>query len=173
MGYGAVAARLGPLGRWLPVAVVLGILAEKRLVSSWSLPGRGGRAPRAGHPRPRRAAARGGPEPPGGGRPYLYEQTVHGKAVAGTLNFPNNRAGQRVERHPQADPGAPAEAKARIAKAARARGIRYLAVHVDAMARPDLHDAGVKVVKAAFEPIDVAGASGDREALPVRVYRLW
>ena len=33
VGYGAVAARLGLLGRWLPVAVVLGILAEKRLVS--------------------------------------------------------------------------------------------------------------------------------------------
>ena len=176
VGYGAVAARLGPLGRWLPVAVVLGILAEKRLVSPL------GALPDAVDARPAPAILALAEQPPGavlnfpvvGGRPYLYEQTVHGKAVAGTLNFPNNRAGQRVWsailKQTQAPP---AEAKARIAKAARARGIRYLAVHVDAMARPDLHDAGVKVVKEAFEPIDVAGASGDPEALPVRVYRLW
>jgi len=34
--------------------------------------------------------------PLAGGRPYLYEQTVHRKPIAGRLNFPNNRASMAI-----------------------------------------------------------------------------
>ena len=34
--------------------------------------------------------------PLAGGRPYLYEQTVHRKPIAGQLNFPNNRESMSI-----------------------------------------------------------------------------
>jgi hypothetical protein len=33
-----------------------------------------------------------------GGRPYLYEQTTHGKPIAGRLNFPNNSSSKKIWR---------------------------------------------------------------------------
>ena len=36
--------------------------------------------------------------PIAGGRPYLYEQTAHGKPLAGRLNFPNNAASKKIWR---------------------------------------------------------------------------
>ncbi len=109
-----------------------------------------------------------------GGRPYLYEQSVHHKAIAGTLNFPNNGVGQRVWKAMLANVRAdPADFRQSVSAAARARGVRYLVVHVDPMARPDMHDAAVQAVKAAYDPIPVDVPGVDPETLPVRVYALW
>lgn len=173
-GYGRLAAR-GGAWRWLPALVVLAVLAEKRVVSPLTT------LPDAVDATPAPALEALADAPPGavlnfpvvGGRPYLYEQSTHGKPLAGTLNFPNNRAGQRVWKAMLRHVDEPPEDFARrTASAARARGIRYLVVHVDAMARPDQHDAAVKAVKAAFAPLPVPGVD-DASRLPVRVYALW
>ena len=175
VGYGGLLARRAPGRRWLVGVVAVAILMEIRLVSPLgSLPDTADATP----PPAIRALALA---PPGavlnfplvGGRPYLYEQTVHQKAVAGTLNFPNNQAGQRVWKALLTFSTEPADAfRVKAGGAARARGVRYLVVHIDPMARPDMHDAAVKAVKGAFEPLPVPGVT-DPGSLPVRVYPLW
>ncbi|MCP4803714.1 MAG: hypothetical protein GY884_00045 [Proteobacteria bacterium] len=103
-----------------------------------------------------------------GGRGYLFEQTVHAKPLAGTLNFPNNRAGMKVWAAllEATEAGLePAEFKAKVGHVARKEGIRYVVVHVDPMARPDMHDEAVRALKTA-----VPAAS---EEPGVRVHALW
>lgn len=102
-----------------------------------------------------------------GGRGYLYEQTGHGKPLAGTLNFPNNAAGRRVWRAlGDASTDEPGAARAAIGRRARAAGVRYLVVHPDPLARPDMHDTAVRTVRALYAPLP-ADAGG------VEVYALW
>lgn len=104
--------------------------------------------------------------PVAGGRGYLYEQTVHRKPVTDTLNFPNNLASRRVWQvmldHGESEPE---DFRAYVASVARREGVRYLVVHDDEEARPDMHDMAVRSVVEAFEPM--ADADG------VRVYQLW
>lgn len=112
-----------------------------------------------------------------GGRGYLYEQTVHGKPVAGTLNFPNNLASKKVWKSmlDAVDDDA-ADFRRAVGKAARKQGIRYLVVHLDPLARPDMHDAAVRAVKDAYDPIGGSEGIGAGEAASetaVRVYKLW
>lgn len=103
-----------------------------------------------------------------GGRAYLYEQTVHRKPIAGSLNFPNNRASMKVwaallegvEERAAGDVLAAA-----VAAVAREQGIRYVVVHVDPMARPDMHDEAVRALKTASPAVS--------EAPGVRVHQLW
>ncbi len=85
-----------------------------------------------------------------GGRRYLYEQTLHGKPITGGLNFPNNAASRIVweaiiegGETARSDPEGYRE---RIQRAACQQGIRYLVVHIDAMARPDRHELGVRAM---------------------------
>ncbi|MCK6505461.1 hypothetical protein L6R53_19040 [Myxococcota bacterium] len=118
-----------------------------------------------------------------GGRAYLYEQTLHGQPMAGTLNFPNNALGMRAWRgliEAAAQVGAPADGSPpdpavldafRQAASARARaaGARYVVVHDDPWARPDMQDDAVKWIEQAFQPL--GPPPGDRA--PVRVYALW
>lgn len=174
VGYGRLAARTPSL-RWLPLMVVLALLTEKRVVSPLTT------LPDAVDARPAAALHALADAAPGavlnfpvvGGRPYLYEQTVHRKPLAGTLNFPNNRAGQRVWkawlRHVGQEP---ADFARRATSAAKARGVRYLVVHDDPLARPDQHDAAVRAIEAAFSPLQ-ARDGGDPLQAPVRVYALW
>ena len=92
-----------------------------------------------------------------GGRPYLFEQTTHHKPIAGTLNFPNNRASMRVWRailDVRSDARSPDERRAQIAAAAKQAGVRYLVVHVDPLARPDMHEEAIRVVKELYPPIE-------------------
>ena len=101
-----------------------------------------------------------------GGRAYLYEQTAHRKPLTAGLNFPNNNASRRVwkaildHQHDSAD-----DLLTALSAAARKEGVRYLVVHVDPMAHPDMHDTAVSALKAATLPIADDGA--------VRVYRLY
>jgi hypothetical protein len=104
--------------------------------------------------------------PVAGGRAYLYEQTVHRKPLTGGLNFPNNNASRKVWKEALNNVDATPEVLAGAVSAkARQQGVRYLVVHIDAMARPDMHDTAVRALKQAFSPI----AEGDG----VRVYKLW
>ena len=103
-----------------------------------------------------------------GGRAYLYEQTAHRKPLAGSLNFPNNRASMKVWGAMLSSLEARESDEAfaeRVATVARREGIRYVVVHVDPMARPDMHDEAVRVLKRA-----VPAAS---EAPGLRVHQLW
>ena len=101
-----------------------------------------------------------------GGMAVLWEQTVHGHPLAGSLNFPNNPAARKVWKVMLAHRGDPPDAfRAAVGEAARREGIRYLLVHLDPWARPDMHDDAVRAVKAAVEPL--------AEADGLRVYPLW
>lgn len=89
-----------------------------------------------------------------GGRAYLYEQTVHGKPLAGTLNFPNNAASMRIWKVALQHAGGPPEALVVAVRArAQAEGVRYLVHHMDPTAVPDAHDAAVAALVHAFPPM--------------------
>ncbi|MDP2315888.1 MAG: hypothetical protein Q8P41_23530 [Pseudomonadota bacterium] len=104
--------------------------------------------------------------PVAGGRAYLYEQTVHQKPLTGGLNFPNNNASRRVWKEALKHASDAPEVLAAAVKAkAKEQGVRYLVVHIDPMARPDMHDTAVRALKTAFTPI--------AEGNGVRVYRFW
>jgi len=153
---------------WIAGLVAGGALAE----SLWISPMAGQRATtNAELPAPIVALAE---EPAGavmnfpvvGGRAYLYEQTVHGKVLTGGLNFPNNNASRRVWKEALRNvDAAPTVLAAAVTRAAREEGVRYLVVHEDPMARPDMHDTAVRALASAFAPAS--------EADGVRVYRFW
>jgi hypothetical protein len=163
LGAAAVAGR-----RWAPAAAVLAVMLDGLLLSPV---GRPATAPAGISPAIRALAD--APDgavlnfPVVGGRAYLYEQTAHGKPLAGTLNFPNNAAGRKVwQALGAADEARPDAARATVARRARAAGVRYLVVHPDALARPDMHDAAVRTARALYAPLP-------SEAGGVEVYDLW
>ena len=85
--------------------------------------------------------------PVAGGRRFLYEQTLHRKPITGGLNFPSNAASRRVWREIIDKAGSePAVYRGHVEAAACAEGVGYLVVHVDPMARPDMHDRGVQAL---------------------------
>lgn len=104
--------------------------------------------------------------PVAGGRGYLYEQTIHRKPVTDTLNFPNNLASRKVWQT-MLDHGedTPEEFIAYVGSVARREGVRYLVVHEDEEARPDMHDMAVRSVRAAYAPLEDADG--------VQVFQLW
>lgn len=92
--------------------------------------------------------------PVAGGRSYLYEQTAHDKPLTGTLNFPNNPASRAVWSALLSDArtrdGKPLQ---RTQGAAHSKGIRYLVIHEDPTARPDMHDEAVRYLESVQSPI--------------------
>lgn len=101
-----------------------------------------------------------------GGRAYLFEQTVHGKPLAATLNFPNNTAGVAVwDAILETGEASPEARLEQVRRVARARGIRYVVVHDDPDARPDHHDVAVQLLSEVLEP----AAKSDR----IEVLALW
>lgn len=166
----AAAAALALRGARPAAALVVGLLslAETALIS----PMAGALRHTDGTPSPLLLQLRDAPPgavmtfPLVGGRPYLFEQTTHRKPVAGSLNFPNSRASMKVWKAILDASGLPAEERrARIEAAARQSGVRYLVVHVDPMARPDMHDMAVRAVKELYAPLGDEGT--------VRVYALY
>lgn len=169
--------------RRLSLVVVLLVLAENRLMS-----------PVAGLPEvadttvaPAIRAVAEAPEgavmnfPVVGGRGYLYEQTIHRKPVAGMLNFPNNGASRRVWKALLEAAALPDdELRRKVASAGRSAKVRYIVVHEDPVARPDMHDTAVRALKQAW-PVQSSDGTGPLPAqgiaganLPsATVYRLW
>lgn len=147
----ALAAR-GLSGRAAPL-VVVALLAETLYVSpARALPEHvDGRAPAP------LTALRDAPEegavmnwPVVGGRAYLYEQTTHGRPLAATLNFPSNGPARKVWKVAIDHAGdAPEALAAKVAGRARAEGIRWLVLHDDPSAEPDVHDAAARALAGA------------------------
>ncbi|MEL6345961.1 MAG: hypothetical protein AAFV53_22815 [Myxococcota bacterium] len=101
-----------------------------------------------------------------GGRGYLYEQTIHGKPVTDSLNFPNNLASKRVWDTILQNLTAPEEIlKKRVGAVAKIEGVRYLVIHEDTEARPDMHDPAARIIEAHYTPLVGGGEA--------RVYPLW
>jgi hypothetical protein len=163
-----LAGRSAGGGRLSAVVVVGAALAE----TLWISPMAGQRETTNGAVSPAIAQLAEAPEgalmnfPVAGGRAFLYEQTAHHKALTGGLNFPNNNASRKVWKealnHAKDSPEA---LKAAVAGKARQVGVRYLVVHVDPMARPDMHDTAVRALRDAFTPM--------AEDTGIRVYQLW
>ena len=117
-----------------------------------------------------------------GGRAYLYEQTVHRKPIAGSLNHSNNSASRKVwkamidnlvdEQIGQLDEDAFRQAVQRTAKGV---GVRYVVVHEDEMARPDMHDEAIRVLRHTFEPLqgESVNLADHSNSAAVEVYPLW
>ena len=98
-----------------------------------------------------------------GGRPYLYEATLHGRPVAGSLNFPENPAARAV-----LSAGSELEAERAVTAVQRSAerfGIRYLVLHRDPLAHPGPYDETVQAIEGGMAIF----AKSDT----VRVYQLW
>ena len=102
-----------------------------------------------------------------GGRRYLFEQTMHEKPLAASLNFPNNPAAQRgwdtLDTVLHAQEGTPSAGD--IAGVMEPLGLRYIVVHHDPLARPDMHDRIVQQLGQVLQPL----AQEDN----VAIYALW
>lgn len=164
----AVLAGRGAGGSAAGAVVAAAILAE----SLWISPMAGQRETTDATIAPPIAALAAEPEgalmnfPVAGGRAFLYEQTFHEKPLTGGLNFPNNNASRRVWKAALDQAKDPPEVLAEAVRArAKREGVRYLVVHIDPMARPDMHDTAVRALKGAFTPL----AEGEG----LRVYRFW
>lgn len=104
--------------------------------------------------------------PVAGGRPYLFEQTIHGKPLTGGLNFPMNKASRSVWMKAIFNAqNSSADLVQAMEFEGRRLGVRYLVIHADASARPDMHDAAANAISLAFTPV--------AEDETIRVYRLW
>jgi hypothetical protein len=149
-------------GRWVLLAA-LGAVAEAHLLSpvhglpAWSeLP--------AAAPLMTLAHAPAGAVmnfPVAGGRPYLYEQTLHGKPLTGGLNFTEGAASRAVWRalieHAASAEVQPEALVAAVRAAACARGVGYLVLHDDSSARPDQHDPGARAARVLLPTLAHGG----------------
>ena len=85
------------------------------------------------------------------GRPYLMEQAVHGKPLAGMLNQVANtqamRLWARIRAESQSDPDTFHRA---VSSTAERLGIRYLVIHTDPNAEPDRYTAAVVELERLF-----------------------
>ena len=102
-----------------------------------------------------------------GGRRYLFEQTLHGKPLAASLNFPNNPAAQRgwetIDHALRAKDDT--DVVSAIGREMKALGLRYLVVHSDPFARPDMHDRIVQSLGQVLHPL--------AQEEDVLIYALW
>lgn len=89
------------------------------------------------------------PLPPG--RQYLAEQIIHGKPIAGTLNHVANRQAMRlwgrIRTESQRDPDTFHRA---VSSTAERLGIRYLVIHTDPNAEPDVYSSAVYELERLF-----------------------
>lgn len=106
-------------------------------------------------------------------RPYLYEASIHGHPVAGRGDKVRNSASRKLWRtmraHAHRDS---ADFSKRIRAAAKKAGIRYVVLHNDPDAPPDMYDIAVKAIERGFSPLPIDAAGGD-EPNTTRVISLW
>ena len=85
------------------------------------------------------------------GRGYLAEQIQHGKPIAGMLNRvgnePANRLWRRIQAESRKDPDTFHRA---VSSTAERLGIRYLVIHTDPDAEPDMYTSAVTQMERLF-----------------------
>jgi hypothetical protein len=101
-----------------------------------------------------------------GARPFLYWQTIHGKPLAASLNFPLNGSAQRLWTLVTENSSVSDERlKQLLREAARKREIRYILIFRDASVMPDVNHEAVERIKVVFGTY-ASDSDGD-------VVRLW
>jgi hypothetical protein len=100
-----------------------------------------------------RAAPKGAvmnyPLPPG--RQYLAEQIIHEKPIAGTLNHVANRQAMRLWGRIRAESKRDPDTFHRtVSSTAKRLGIRYLVIHTDPDAEPDVYSSAVYELERLF-----------------------
>ena len=101
------------------------------------------------------------------GRAYLFEQTIHRKPVAGSLNQVTNRQSERLwKRVVTESNGSPDAFHRAVSSTAERLGIRYLVVHTDPNAEPDPYTEAVRKLERLFPPPEWGEGQ-------VRVLKLW
>ena len=100
-------------------------------------------------------------------RPYLFEQTIHGKPIAGTFNRVANPQAMRLWRRIHAESeNSPDTFHRAVSSTAKRLGIRYLVIHPDPDAEPDVYSASVRKIEKLF-PVPEWGRG------QIRVVPLW
>lgn len=101
------------------------------------------------------------------GRAYLYEQTLHGKPVAGTQHRAANehamRLLRRIRTESERDPDSFHRA---VSSTAERLGIRYVVIHTDPDAEPDVYSRAIMELERVFDTPDWGEGQ-------VRVVPLW
>ena len=107
------------------------------------------------------------------GRAYLLEQVHHGKPMTGGLGDPASQAAdelwQLVLEHQERDPS---WVRAKISASAKRLGIRYVMIHVDPDAQPDMHHTAIQILERAYLPLSQP-KSTDPLAPSARILKLW
>ncbi len=111
-----------------------------------------------------------------GGRAYLHEQTTHGHPLAGRLNFPNNSVGRAVwEAARRAATQSDEDGRDTLRQSAQNFGVRYVVVHEDPGASPDMYDDAVQAMLRRFPALDHDGPRSETgpHAAAVTVVQLY
>ena len=107
------------------------------------------------------------------GRPYLYEQLHHRKPLAGGVVLPTGPAAEKlwaqVLEHADRDP---TWVRTKTSTAAKRLGIRYVLIHVDPDAQPDMHTTAIVALERAYLPMELP-VGARRDGLEARVLQLW
>jgi len=93
-----------------------------------------------------------------GGRAYLHEQTTHGMPLAARLNFPNNGVGKAVwEAARRSTAMDDVEGRKAVQATAEQMGVRYVVLHEDPLAAPDMYDHAAEVLRRRFPALPSGG----------------
>ena len=85
------------------------------------------------------------------GRGYLAEQIIHGKPVAGMLNRVGNESAARLWKRIRMESGKDPDTFHRaVSSTAERLGIRYLVIHTDPDAEPDMYTSAVFQLERLF-----------------------
>jgi len=170
----ASAAVAGGAIRWLGVALVL-LFMEGR----WASPAAGLPGSTALSVDPAVQALADAPQgavvnfPVIAGRPYLYEQLHHGKPFTGDLLDPRGASAEQlweeILAHADRDP---TWLRTKTTASAQRLGIRYVLIHIDPDAQPDMHDIAIRALERAYLPMTLP-TDDAAQARKVRVIKLW
>jgi hypothetical protein len=107
------------------------------------------------------------------GRPYLYEQLHHRKPLCGGLERPDGPGAAELWTVAHANAGRdPTWVRTKISTAAKRLGIRYVSIHLDPDAQPDMHHAAIRTMERAFVPLTLSEVPPERTPT-IRVLQLW
>ena len=96
------------------------------------------------------------------GQPVVEDLAGAQSAAAATL-------WAEVLKHGERDP---TWVRTKITSASKRLGIRYVLIHIDPDAQPDMHDNAIQILERAYLPMALPDA-GDTSTPAARVIKLW